>query len=59
MGEDLVLSALRKAISSNQLAADSIIHSDRGGQYIGKAFRQTLADHRFRQSMTGPPERSS
>lgn len=56
MGEELVHSALRKAISSNQLAAGSIIHSDRGGQYIGKAFRQTLANHQFRQSMSRPDD---
>ena len=52
MEEELVHSALRKAINSNQLAEGTIIHSDRGGQYVGKAFRQTLADHQFRQSMS-------
>lgn len=56
MGEELVHSALRKAIGSNQLTPGSIIHSDRGGQYIGKSFRQTLADFRFRQSMSRPDD---
>ena len=27
-----------------------------GGQYIGKAFRQTLADHQFQQSMSRPDD---
>lgn len=56
MGEELVHSALRKAIGSNQLTSGSIIHSDRGGQYIGKAFRRTLNHHRFRQSMSRPDD---
>lgn len=56
MEEELIHSALRKAIDSNQLTVGSIIHSDRGGQYIGKAFRQTLADHQFRQSMSRPED---
>lgn len=54
MSEELVHSALRKAIGSNQLGVGSVIHSDRGGQYIGKSFRQTLLDHRFEQSMSRP-----
>lgn len=56
MEEELVHSALRKAIGSNQLSQGSIIHSDRGGQYIGKQFRQTLADYKFAQSMSRPDD---
>ncbi|GAB4047014.1 IS3 family transposase [Spirosoma litoris] len=56
MEEELVHSALRKAINSNQLTAGSIIHSDRSGQYVGKEFRQTLTDHQFRQSMSRPDD---
>lgn len=56
MEEELVHSALRKAIGSNQLSQGSIIHSDRGGQYIGKQFRQTLADYKFVQSMSRPDD---
>lgn len=56
MEEELVHSALRKAIGSNQLVVGSIIHSDRGGQYIGKQFRQTLNDHQFIQSMSRPDD---
>ncbi len=56
MEEELVHSALRKAIGSNQLTPGSIVHSDRGGQYIGKAFRQTLIQHQFKQSMSRPDD---
>lgn len=56
MGEELVHNALRKAIGSNQLGEGSVIHSDRGGQYMGKAFRQTLFEHRFKQSMSRPDD---
>lgn len=56
MEEELVHSALRKAIGSNQLVAGSVIHSDRGGQYIGKQFRQTLTDYKFEQSMSRPDD---
>lgn len=56
MSEELIHSALRKAIGSNQLSMGSIIHSDRGGQYIGKAFRKTLFDYRFEQSMSRPDD---
>lgn len=56
MEEDLVHSALQKAIGSNQLGPGSIIHSDRGGQYIGKAFRQTLTEYNFKQSMSRPDD---
>lgn len=56
MEEELVHSALQKSIGSNQLVAGSIIHSDRGGQYIGKQFRQTLNDHKFSQSMSRPDD---
>ena len=56
MEESLVHSALLKAIGSNQLEPGSIIHSDRGGQYIGKAFRQTLTEYKFEQSMSRPDD---
>ena len=56
MEEGLVHSALQKAIGSRQLEPGSIIHSDWGGQYIGKAFRQTLTDYKFEQSMSRPDD---
>ena len=56
MEEELVHGALRQVIGSNQLVVGSIIHSDGGGQYIGKHFRKTLLDHRFVQSMSRPDD---
>lgn len=56
MEEALVHSALQKAIGHNQLVKGSIIHSDRGGQYVGKAFRTTLRLHQFEQSMARADE---
>ena len=56
MEEELVNSALQKAIGHNQLGKGSIIHSDRGGQYVGKAFRTTLRLHQFEQSMARADE---
>ncbi len=56
MEEELVHSALQKAIGYNQLEKGSIIHSDRGGQYVGKSFRTTLRLHQFEQSMSRADE---
>ena len=52
MGERLVLEAMKKALSHRGLPAGAIIHSDRGGQYAGTRFRQLLAKHKLRQSMS-------
>ncbi len=43
-------------VGRHQLSAGSIIHSDRGGQYVGKAFRKTLREYRFEQSMSRPDD---
>jgi putative transposase len=56
MEEELVYIALRKAMGHNQLGKGSIIHSDRGGQYIGNDFRATLRLHHFKQSMSRADE---
>ena len=56
MEEELVHSALLQSIGHNQLGKGSIIHSDRGGQYVGKAFRTTLRLHQFEQSMSRPDD---
>ena len=56
MEEELVHSALQKAIGHNQLGKGSIIHSDRGGQYVGNEFRKTLRLHQFEQSMARADE---
>lgn len=56
MEESLIYDALKKALVSYPLAQGAIIHSDRGGQYIGRAFRQTLSDNQLRQSMSRPDD---
>lgn len=50
--EDLVLGALRRAIRERQPAPGLIHHTDRGGQYAGKLYRQVLRRAGMRQSMT-------
>lgn len=52
MTEELVAQALRNAISDRQPAAGLIHHTDRGGQYAAKEYRQILARARMRQSMS-------
>jgi putative transposase len=53
MREELIIKALKKGIHTRCPPAQLLIHSDRGGQYEGKAFRKLLADRHFRQSMSG------
>jgi len=50
--ESLVLAALRAAIALRQPPAGLIHHSDRGGQYAGRAYRGVLARAGVRQSMS-------
>jgi putative transposase len=52
MGEGLVLSALQHAIRGRQPASGLIHHSDRGGQYAGKAYRSMLRRASMKQSMS-------
>jgi transposase InsO family protein len=52
MTESLVLSALRSAIALRRPRAELIHHTDRGGQYAGKRYRQVLQRARMRQSMS-------
>ena len=52
MQEELVVEALRRALSVRAVAQGMIAHSDRGGQYAGKAFRRLLDKHKIRQSMS-------
>jgi len=56
MEESLVHDALKKALVSYPLAEAAIVHSDRGGQYIGRSFRLTLIDNGLRQSMSRPDD---
>lgn len=52
MTDALTLAALRTAIGRRQPRADLIHHSDRGGQYASKRYRDTLRRARFLQSMS-------
>lgn len=52
MKESLVLAVLREAITLRQPSAGLIHHTDRGGQYAGKAYRRILSRAGMRQSMS-------
>ncbi len=52
MTEDLVISALTKAVAGGAVKTGTIIHSDRGSQYVSKSFRALLASNGCRQSMS-------
>jgi transposase InsO family protein len=52
MTEKLILVALQKAIRETQPPPGLIHHSDRGGQYAGKAYRAILARAEIQQSMS-------
>ena len=52
MKEALVLATLRSAITLRRPGADLIHHTDRGGQYAGKEYRQVLQRAAMRQSMS-------
>jgi putative transposase len=54
MTETLVLTTLRKSIRLRQPAPGLIHHTDRGGQYAGKEYRELLARAAMRQSMSRP-----
>jgi transposase InsO family protein len=52
MEEALIIHALSKALEWREPAAGLIIHSDRGGQYVGNQFRKLLDKHGCLQSMS-------
>jgi transposase InsO family protein len=51
MKEDLVLRCLKPAIKSRTPGPGLIHHSDRGGQYAGRAYRRLLGQWKIKQSM--------
>lgn len=53
MSEELVISALRKALETGRINRDAIIHTDRGSQYSSNNFRLLLNENGLRQSMSG------
>lgn len=52
MKEELVIAAFKKAYQSRSAKQGLIIHSDRGGQYAGNAFRKLIAGKKIIQSMS-------
>ena len=51
MQEELVIASMKKALYNRSPPAGLIVHSDRGGQYGGKAFRRLVRNKR-KQSMS-------
>jgi transposase InsO family protein len=54
--EKLVIGAMEKVIVRRRPERGLIVHSDRGGQYVGEAFRRLLEDHGYEQSMSRAAE---
>jgi transposase InsO family protein len=52
MREELIVNSFKKVLNNRPLSARTIIHSDRGGQYAGKLFRNLLDKHKLSQSMS-------
>ncbi len=52
MTEELVIKAFEKAVGSGSITSGTIIHTDRGSQYVSTNFRQLLNQHQCRQSMS-------
>ena len=52
MPEELVTSALQRAFWSQLPAPGLLVHSDRGGQYCGNAYRQLLHNHQALRSQS-------
>jgi len=52
MTEELVISALRKALETGRISGNAIVHTDRGSQYSSNNFRSLLIENDLRQSMS-------
>lgn len=52
MTEGLVLKAFRRAVAAGGVQAGTIVHTDRGAQYVSNNFRALLAASGCRQSMS-------
>ena len=53
MTQELVISALKKALRKGMIEYGAIIHSDQGSQYAANVFRLLLQTDGLRQSMSG------
>jgi putative transposase len=52
MREELIVNSFKKVLNNRALSPSTIIHSDRGGQYAGKMFRNLLDKNKLTQSMS-------
>ncbi len=52
MKEELVVTALKKALKSRRVTEELIVHTDRGGQYAGSKFRKLVDSKKLLQSMS-------
>ena len=52
MEDALILIPLRSALQARQPAAELIVHSDRGGQYISNEVQELVSLWRIRPSMS-------
>lgn len=52
MKEALILQAFKKALAVRAVTPALIVHSDRGGRYAGKNFRELLMKTKLQQSMS-------
>ena len=52
MTEDLIIKAFEKAVASGSVESGTIVHTDRGSQYVSNNFRALLAANQCRQSMS-------
>ena len=52
MPEELVPRALQRALWSQPPTPDLLVHSDRGGQYCGNAYRKLLHEHQALRSQS-------
>ena len=52
MPEALVTTAWRRTLLSRQPTPGLIVHSDRGGQYCGKAYQRLLTERHLVRSMS-------
>jgi transposase InsO family protein len=52
MTEELVAKAFRKAVAAGYARAETIVHTDRGSQYVSTGFRALLTAAGCRQSMS-------
>jgi len=52
MTDELVTKAFAKAVASGGIGAKTIVHTDRGSQYVSHNFRRILQANQCRQSMS-------